>query len=195
MTRRTIRACAALLVLLLLGTACGDDESSPTTAAPVTTAAPATTAAPTTEAAATVEVTAVDYGYEGLPGTVAAGTMISLSNASDAELHEFVAIRLPDDEERPAEELLQLPPEELGAFFPLVQTVIITPPGEGEGIPVVGTATLTEPGRYLIICAIPTGADPAEYMAAAAESDGPPEVDGGPPHFVNGMWAEITVEG
>ena len=30
---------------------------------------------------------------------------------------------------------------------------------------------------------------------AAAESDGPPEVDGGPPHFVNGMFAEVVVEG
>ena len=58
-----------------------------------------------------------------------------------------------------------------------------------------GDGTLTEPGRYLVLCAIPTGADPGEYLAAAAASEGgPPEgVAGGPPHFVNGMWAEVTV--
>ena len=90
---------------------------------------------------------------------------------------------------------MQLPPDELAAFFPLVETVILAPPG-AEGIAVEGTGTLTEPGRYAIICAIPTGADPDEYMAAAAESEGgPPEVDGGPPHIANGMFAEVVVTG
>ena len=73
--------------------------------------------------------------------------------------------------------------------------MLLAPPGEGA-IAAVGDGTLSEPGRYAIICAIPTGADPAEYLAAAAESEGgPPEVPGGPPHFVNGMFAEIVVEG
>jgi hypothetical protein len=43
------------------------------------------------------------------------------------------------------------------------------------------------------VCAIPTGADPQEYLEQAATSDGPPEVDGGPPHFVNGMVDELLV--
>jgi hypothetical protein len=89
---------------------------------------------------------------------------------------------------------MQLPPEEVAAFFPGVATVVIAPPG-GDGIPVVGTGVLTEPGRYAFICAIPTGADPDEYLAAAGESDGPPEVDGGPPHFVHGMIGEVVVSG
>ena len=54
---------------------------------------------------------------------------------------------------------------------------------------------VAEPGRYLILCAIPTGADPAEYLAAAATSEGPPQVEGGQPHFMNGMYAEILVTG
>ena len=72
-------------------------------------------------------------------------------------------------------------------------TVLLAEPG-GEQIPAVGDGTLTEPGRYLILCAIPTGVDPAVYLKAAAESaGGPPQVEGGPPHVVNGMFAEVTV--
>lgn len=144
---------------------------------------------------AVVDVTTEDFAYVGLPASVEAGTTIRITNDSGSELHEFVAIRLPDDETRPVEELMQLPPEELAAFFPLVETVILASPGEA-GIAVEGTGTLTKPGRYAIICAIPTGADPEEYLAAAAESEGgPPEVAGGPPHIVHGMFAELTVEG
>lgn len=140
-------------------------------------------------------VTAVDYGYDGLPATVAAGTEIALENASEVEAHELVAIRLPDDETRSVQELVQLPPEELGAFFPYVETVLVAAPG-ADGVAVEGTGELSEPGRYAVICVIPTGADPAEYLAAAAASEGgPPEVAGGPPHIVNGMFGEILVEG
>lgn len=192
MKTRTITALVLALALALA--ACGDDDTASTT---TTTPATTTTEAPTTTAGPeTLAVTAVDYGFEGLPGTVEAGTTLTLANESSVELHELVAILLPDDETRSADELLQLPQEELAAFFPLVETVIITPPGAPDGIAVEGTGTLTEPGRYLIICAIPTGADPDEYMQAAAESEGgPPEVEGGPPHFVQGMYTEITVEG
>ena len=54
--------------------------------------------------------------------------------------------------------------------------------------------TLTEPGRYLVMCSIPTGVEPAEYLRAAAAANGQkPDVDGGPPHFTSGMFAELTV--
>jgi uncharacterized cupredoxin-like copper-binding protein len=188
MKTTTMRAAIAVVALALVGAACGDDTATTTTVATTTTTVAA--------APETITVTAVDYGYEGLPSTVDAGTTFVLANESSMELHELVAVRLPDDETRSAEELLQLPPEELAAFFPFVETVIITPPSSPEGFAVEGNGQLTEPGRYLIICAIPTGADPNEYLEAAAESEGgPPEVDGGPPHFVAGMFAELTVEG
>ncbi len=141
------------------------------------------------------EVELVDYAFVGLPDELAAGATISIENTSDSELHEFVAVRLPDDEERSVEELLQLPPEELAAFFPGVAAVLLQPPGSDETIVAEGDGTLPDAGRYLVLCAIPTGADPGEYLAAAAEAEGgPPQgVEGGPPHFVNGMWAELTV--
>jgi uncharacterized cupredoxin-like copper-binding protein len=141
----------------------------------------------------TVVVSAVDYEFEDLPDTVPAGTTLSLVNESTDELHELVAFRIPDDEDRSVEELLAAPPEEDEDEGP-PEMVILAMPGE-EGMAVLGDGTLTEPGRYAIICAIPTGADPDEFMEGVDEaSDGPPEVDGGPPHFEHGMYAELTVE-
>lgn len=165
------------LIALLTGAVvgCGDDdpESSPS--------------------AERLTVTAVDYAYEGLADEVAAGTEIALVNESQTEVHEFVAVRLDDDETRPVEELVQLPPEELGALFAGVETVIIAPPGS-DGFAVEGDGTLDSPGRYAIVCVIPTGANPDEYLAAAAEAEGgPPDVAGGPPHIVSGMFAELVV--
>lgn len=180
-----VRLFTAALALGALVTACGGAD----TAAPADTQAPATT-----EAGNVIEVTAVDFGFENLPETIPAGTTLTLDNESPVELHELVAVRLPDDDERTVEELVASP-EDLAAYFPSVTTVVIAPPGEA-GVAVEGTGRLDEPGRYAIICAIPTGADPAEYMEAAAEAKGgPPEVEGGPPHFVHGMFAEVTVEG
>jgi hypothetical protein len=145
-----------------------------------------------------IAVTAVDFGYEGLPDSVPAGTRLTLANSAPSELHEIVAFRLPDDETRPASELMSLPPEEMGSLFAgEPATVLLTPPGGGAGeqIAAVGDGTLSEPGRYLVLCAIPTGVSPDVYLAAAAESGGgPPEIEGGgPPHLVHGMWAELTV--
>lgn len=138
-------------------------------------------------------VTATDFAFEGLPSTIAASSTITLSNESNVELHELVAIPLPESETRTAEELMA-DPAGLQAYFPAVEAVIIAPPS-ADGTAIVGTGELTTAGRYLIICAIPTGVDPDEYLAAAAESEGgPPDVGDGPPHFVHGMWTEITVE-
>ena len=169
----------ALAALALVAAACSAAEEPTTT---------------TISAPQTIEVAALDYGFSGLPERVPAGTTFTLVNDSDVELHELVAIRLPEDETRSVQELVA-DPEALAAYFPSVETVLIAPPLEGS-IAVEGTGTLTTPGRYAIICAIPTGADPAEYMAAAAEAEGgPPQVDGGPPHFMEGMWGEVIVEG
>ena len=182
--RRPMTAAAALAALLLVLTACGEAGSEPTAT---------TTTMPVAEGP--VVVTATDYAFVGLPERVAAGTMLTLENESTAEVHELVAFRLPDDEIRSVAELVQLPEAELAAFFQYLETVVIAPPGE-TGFPVEGTGVLTQPGRYAVICAIPTGAIPADYLAAAAEAEGgPPDVAGGPPHFVNGMFGEITVTG
>lgn len=178
-TTHVRRLAATLGVVGLLVASCsGSADETTTTTEPTPTV---------------VEITMIDYAYSGLPAEVKAGTEFTLVNNSDMELHEFVAVRLADDDTRTIEEILALPPEELGALFADVSTVLLAAPGSDEVIPAVGNGILTEPGRYAILCAIPTGADPQEYLTAAATSEGPPQVDGGPPHFVQGMFGEIIV--
>lgn len=140
-------------------------------------------------------VTGIDFAYERFPDAIAAGDVLEFRNDSDSEIHELVAFRLDDDDTRTVEELVALPPDELLALVgPEPATVLITPPG-GDQIAAVGDGTIDEPGRYAVICVIPTGADPDDYLAAsAASAGGPPDIEGGAPHVANGMYAEFTVE-
>ena len=140
-----------------------------------------------------VQVTLVDYALGGLPTSMPAGTRLSVVNNAEEELHEVVAFRLPDDEDRSVADLVGLPPDELGAVLGEPGTVLLAEPG-GPQIGAVGDGTLAEPGRYALLCFIPVGASPQEYLAAAAEGDGPSQVAGGPPHFVQGMYAEVAVD-
>ncbi len=188
--RRTPRLlwAAALVTVALVTGACGNDDD---------TASPATTAA-TADDNTVVEVVAVDYAFNDLPARVSAGTALRMRNESSAELHELIAYRLPGDEQRSAEELLALPEQELGALFAGEPDFgLFAAPGEFS-FPVIGDGTFTAPGRYLILCAIPIGADPDQAMAALEEAaqsqSGPPQITGGAPHFSTGMYAELTVE-
>jgi hypothetical protein len=140
----------------------------------------------------TVRVGLVDYAFGGLPATVPVGTKLEVTNGSATELHELVAFRLPDDEQRPIGELVTLPQQEIQPLLGAPVMVLIAPPG-ADGFPVVGDGTLSEPGRYVAICSIPIGADPQAYLDAAAASAGPPQVPGGPPHFTQGMYGEFVV--
>lgn len=175
--RATVRWVASALLLggAAVVAACGDDSASPGT---------------TAAAGPTVTIELSDYAFGNVPAEVTSSTRFLVENVSDTELHELVAFRLDAGDERPLDEIIGGDlGAELGSQMPLM--VILAPPG-GEQVDVIGRGTLP-PGRYLLLCVIPTGADPAEYLAAAADSEGPPEVDGGPPHLVHGMYSEITV--
>jgi plastocyanin len=215
MTLLTLRprftAVASAVVCVAVLAACGsdDDDAADTTAPAVTaapaTAAPATTMATTTSATQdtsaegeTIDVVASDYAFGGIPETVEPGTNFTLSNTSNEELHEMVVFKLAEGEERPVDELVTLPPPELEKLFPQgpPTMVQIAMPNADEGTVVLGDGSVVEPGRYLVACFIPQGADPQEYMDAAQTSgDEPPQVEGGPPHIALGMYAEFTVEG
>jgi hypothetical protein len=189
---RTIRVGAAAAVALLSLAACGDDDDDETGSGSGSEVTDDTEA----EAGATIEVTGIDYGYEGLDGTIEAGSKLSFTNGSDKEAHELVAFLIPEGEERSMEELLALPEEELGAIFggePEPVTVILAAPGAtDEPGAVVGDGTITEPGRYGVACFLPVGGDPAVVLDPNAE--GPPDTGDAPPHFTQGMFAEFTVE-
>jgi hypothetical protein len=138
-----------------------------------------------------LDVTLSDFSFGDLPAELAAGTRLQVENVSDTELHELVAVRLADGDDRPVAEIVASGLDEVLAGGPPA-AVLLAAPG-GEQIDAVGDGVLDEPGRYLLLCAIPTGADPQEYLEAAATGDGPPQVDGGPPHFVNGMVDDLVV--
>jgi hypothetical protein len=185
--RPRILAAAGVAAALLLS-ACGDDGAADATDNGKKEATSTTIGKP-----GVVEVTAVDYGFEGLPETIPAGTKLTFENSSAIELHELVVMRIPDDEKRSVEELTKLPEEEVGQIFTEEPaTVLLAPPDGGEQVDAVGDGTIAEPGRYAVVCFIPTGADPVTYMQQAGP-EGPPE-GSGPPHIVHGMFAELTVE-
>jgi hypothetical protein len=142
----------------------------------------------------TYEVKAQDYAFNNLPKSVAAGSKLEMTNSSSKELHEMVVIHLPDDEKRPVGDLIKLSDEELGEIATTEPAMVLLGlPGE-QAQAVLGDGTLTEKGRYAVICFIPTGADPEAYMAAAETGEGAPEVEGGEPHAFRGMYGEVTVK-
>lgn len=197
--RRVAPTIAALALALGLSACAGDDADD---AATTTTSSGETTS--TTEATSTTaegasgdatEITAVNYAFEGVPDTFEAGGTLSLTNASEDEVHELILLRIDDDETRPLEELIGLAEEE-ATEVTRFQGVSVALPGE-DGMVVDGDLTLAEPGRYALMCFIPTGADPQVYrdlFASPTPPEGPPDVEGGPPHVANGMYAELTVE-
>ena len=175
-TSRLTGARRAIAVALAIGSAatlsaCGDDAGA--------------------AADGVLEVTMADFRYGDLPDEIPAGTRLAVANTSTSELHELVAFRLPDGDDRTVDEILAGDLAGLLGGTPPAM-VLLAAPG-GEQIAAVGDDTLEEPGRYLLLCAIPTGADPEEYLAAAATSDGPPQVEGGPPHFAHGMADDVVV--
>lgn len=181
-SRRLRPAAAAALALVLAGlAACGDDGATEAGTS-------------STDTAATLDISAADYRFENVPASVGATTQLSLRNESSREVHELVAMRLPDDEQRTAKELTALPQQELGGLFAGPPALVLVAPPNDKGFIAVGDGKLGAPGRYLLVCFIPTGADPTAYLDAAKASSGPPpSVPGGPPHFANGMFAEVTV--
>jgi hypothetical protein len=151
------------------------------------------TAAPVSGA---IPITAQDYRFSGVPDVVASGAQLTLTNASEAEFHEMVVMRIVDGETRTLDELLALPEAESESLAEF-QGVLVAFPGEDAINPEGGDAsvTVTEPGRYAIFCFIPQGADPEAVRTAmtAPEGEGP-ELEGGPPHFTLGMATEFQVE-
>lgn len=137
------------------------------------------------ELGTTAEVTAVDYGYEGMPESVPAGRVgIRLDNTG-GEVHEAVMLRINDDGPG-LDELLQMPEEEAEKLTEFLG-VVFAPPGENAS----AVMDLT-PGRYAMVCFIPVGTTSMEALETGSPEEGTDE--GGPPHFTEGMATEFTVD-
>ena len=204
------------LVVALLATACsGAGAITNTAATPAATAAPTTTSAlavttttvtpPTTANAALpttlppdLVITATDYEFQGVPEIVPAGTTIRLVNASASEFHTAYIIRLDEGDERTEDELTAIVPDDLlphyGPDRGTMQVVIYARPGESQYGMNLGGPRVRTPGRYVILCLVPMGADPA--VVEDQVTWGPPwQTDGVLRHAQVGMFAEFTVEG
>lgn len=195
MTKRSLIG-VTLLALAACGGNAGDtiDEA---TVSEVTTAE--TVEEETTVAEGeTIEVTAHDYVFNGLPESVVPGASFTLRNDSEAEAHEMVVVRIADEETRNLEELLELPEEDTEDVVEF-QGVLVALPGE-EGVnPEAGgdSITVTEPGRYAVVCFIPEGADlevVEQALSGAAEAEEEPDLGDGTPHAFLGMVGEFQVE-
>ncbi len=126
--RRRWRGVALVAALALALAACGDGDEAQASAEPVD--------------GDTIEVSMVDFAFVGLPATTSAGTRLTVVNDAEEELHEVVAFRLPDDEDRAVAELAELAPGELVQALGEPVTVLLAEPG-GEQIPAVGDARST----------------------------------------------------
>jgi plastocyanin len=162
--------------------------------------------AATTDAAdntASIEVSGVDYAFVGLPTSVPVGTELTFRN-DGTEMHEMAVIHVLD-ETTPLEELMTMPEEESQALVEFVGFVSAMPGTSAED-----SVTLDAPGRYVALCFIPQGMDPAAFEAAGVDltqvdentdpSDLPPEaqelfasLESNPPHMALGMIQEFRV--
>ena len=118
----------------------------------------------------TVEVSAKEYSFEGMPATIPAGTVAFDLTNEGTENHEMVMFKRADGEDRPVEELLALPEDQMFSSLTFAGAAMAEPGKSGVSI-----ATL-EPGKYIAVCFLPTGG-----------------VEGSPPHFMSGMTAEFEV--
>ena len=183
MAHRVLRALAGALLTVAALNACGDDDDSNADTAD----------------GDVVRVTAADYAFPDVPVTVRAGMRLELVNASDTEAHELAVLRLPDGEGRSIERILELPEPEVAQVLrdDAVEMVLVAAP-DSEGTALVGDGTLDRPGRYALLCFLPTGADPDAVMEALEDfdpaTDGEPQLPEGPPHVASGMFADLTVQ-
>lgn len=118
----------------------------------------------------TVEVTASEYAFDGIPASVPAGTVAFSFTNDGAEPHELIMFKRADGEERPIEELLGLPEDQMMSALSFAGAVQAEPGATTASIPTL------EPGKYIGVCFLPTGG-----------------AEGSPPHFMEGMTAEFEV--
>lgn len=170
----------ALMVMAVL--------SACSTGSPGVSPSPSVSQAASTSAA-TLTITGVEYAFQGVPVSVKAGTIVTFTNGGK-ELHELITIRRNEGVTTPFEELVAMPEAESDKLVTILPVVAIAAPGESAA----ETVTLDKPGSYIFVCFIPVGMTAFPSQDPNASSDpGASSEPGGPPHFTQGMVAELNV--
>lgn len=117
-------------------------------------------------------VSGIDYAFEGIPATVPGGlTALTFTN-DGSEPHEMVLFAKGEGVTESFDDLLALPEEEVGDKVVPIGGISPIEAGDSD----TGLVDL-EPGEYMAICFLPVGGG-----------------EEGPPHFLEGMKSEFTVE-
>jgi hypothetical protein len=124
-----------------------------------------------------VDVTATEYQFEGIPESLDTGVTLFRFTNEGAELHEIGIARIKGDES--VEEILELPEEEADSKVTFVGANFAA-----QGETTILYTKLKKAGTYGAVCFLPVGSTSEEAIETAD----------GPPHFVEGMFAEFEVE-
>jgi hypothetical protein len=126
----------------------------------------------------TVVVTAREYEFQGIPATLAMGTVAFELRNHGVEVHEMLFARIRGGVS--LETLLEHPEEErpTGNHFEELGAGAVATPGGSD----TALVTFTEPGRYSVACFVPVGTTSVE------------ETTNGAPHTHEGMFAEFRVK-
>ncbi len=116
-----------------------------------------------------IDVRGDEYGYENMPGKLAAGEHAFRFTNEGEEPHEMVVVRV-DDDTTSVREVLRRPRDEAMAKLDVVGRSFAEPEQQGTKVEAELGA-----GRYALVCFLPVGGT-------------------GPPHFERGMVREFTVE-
>jgi len=126
-----------------------------------------------------VTITATEYKFSGTDALKAGGAFAVTFKNEGQELHELHVAKLADGEKRSVDEIISDPSAES------------TTKAVGHSFACPGTTAdvagvnLTAPGRYIVLCFIPTGAradtDPKDFAML------------GEPHAMRGMAVEIDI--
>lgn len=123
-----------------------------------------------------LDITAVDFGYEGVPDVVSPGTYIASFTNEGEEYHEVFIGRMNDGVDLTTEELLTLDDETAFDYITPVNAQDAPPGGER-----FVSLHLDQPGEYFLVCFVAEGS-----VESFDEGDGPP-------HAELGMHQSFTV--
>ena len=117
------------------------------------------------DSATEVAIRGIDFGFDGVPETLSAGThRITFAN-DGAEVHEVVIFKLPDG--MTLEQALELPEEESDAlFYEGVIGVLFARPGEQSAGTLI--AELTS-GNYGLLCFVENANGPHAFQGMLAQ--------------------------